>query len=53
MENRNERNANKRRWEPMKLTPVGHVRDVIRFGGGKLTAIGGDTGDPRKALWCG
>jgi hypothetical protein len=38
----------KRSWEPMRLRYVGHVGDVLRGGGGKLSTTGGDTGDTRK-----
>jgi hypothetical protein len=40
--------AEKRTWEPIALRYVGHVGDVLRGGGGKLSTIGGDTGDTRK-----
>lgn len=36
-------------WSPMRVTCVGAVADVLRMpGGGKLSAVGGDPGDPRK-----
>ena len=35
-------------WEPMRLVRVGSVAEVLREGGGKLTATGGDTGESRK-----
>lgn len=36
-------------WEPLVVRPVGRVADVLRMpGAGKLSAIGGDPGDPRK-----
>jgi hypothetical protein len=38
----------KRSWEPITVQYVGHVADVVRQGGGKLTATTGDTGEPRK-----
>ncbi len=38
----------KQPWECPKLTYVGRVRDVVQFGGGKLSITGGDPGDPRK-----
>jgi len=43
----------KQRWEPMRDLPVGHIRNVIQIGGGKITAVGGDPGEPRKQQWCG
>jgi hypothetical protein len=38
----------KRSWERMVLRYVGHVHDVLRGGGGKLSPAAGDTGDSRK-----
>ena len=35
-------------WEPMRLVHVGSIADVLREGGGKLTAVGGDPGEGRK-----
>jgi hypothetical protein len=35
-------------WEFMKLTYVGHIREVVQLGGGKLSTTGGDPGEPRK-----
>ena len=35
-------------WEPMLLTPVGHVGDVLQGGGGKLSLSSADPGDIRK-----
>ncbi len=35
-------------WELMKLTYVGHIREVVQLGGGKLSTTGGDPGEPRK-----
>jgi hypothetical protein len=35
-------------WEPMRLVRVGSVAEVLRAGGGKLTAVGGDTGEPNR-----
>jgi hypothetical protein len=35
-------------WEPMRLTDVGHVGQVVEGGGGKLTPITHDSGDNRK-----
>jgi hypothetical protein len=40
--------SEKRKWEPMRLRYVGNVREVLRGGGGKLSTVGGDTGDSRK-----
>jgi hypothetical protein len=38
----------KAQWESMKLIYVGHIREVVQQGGGKLSAPGGDPGEPRK-----
>jgi hypothetical protein len=38
----------KERWEPMKLTPVGHISKVVQVGGGKLSPATGDPGEPLK-----
>ena len=36
-------------YEPMKVTEVGHVGEVLQGGGGKLSIQANDTGDaPRK-----
>ena len=35
-------------WEPMKLVRVGHVGDVVKQGGGKLSPATGDPGEPLK-----
>jgi hypothetical protein len=35
-------------WEPMRLTDVGHVGEVVEGGGGKLTPVTHDSGDNRK-----
>ena len=43
-----ERDTPKQPWESPKLTYIGHVRDVVQHGGGKVTLSGGDPGDPRK-----
>jgi hypothetical protein len=43
----------KKRWEPMKLTPVGRISKVVQQGGSKLSAAGGDPGEPRKQLASG
>ena len=38
----------KHTWEPMRLHSVGHISKVVEGGGGKLSATGGDPGEPRK-----
>jgi hypothetical protein len=35
-------------WEPMALKSVGLVSDVVQQGGGKLTLVGGDPGEPAR-----
>jgi hypothetical protein len=35
-------------WEPMALTDVGNVRDVVQGGTGKTTTTVGDPGEPKK-----
>ena len=40
--------AAKQAWEPMRLTEVGTVTDVVQAGGGKLSPTPGDPGDIRK-----
>ncbi len=45
--NRDEGEARKA-WEPMTLTYVGDATEVVRGGGGKLTATSADPGEPRK-----
>lgn len=38
-----------RSWEPMRLTYVGEVGEVLQGGGGKLSIVAADSGDaPRK-----
>jgi hypothetical protein len=38
----------KQDWKSMQLTYVGHIREVVQGGGGKLSGRGGDPGDARK-----
>jgi hypothetical protein len=40
--------AKKRQWEPLKLTYLGHLSEVVQGGGGKLSIVGGDPGENRK-----
>jgi len=36
-------------WVPMKIDRVGSAAEILRMpGNGKLSATGGDPGDPRK-----
>lgn len=35
-------------WEPMTITYVGSVSEIIQYGRGKLSLTGGDPGEPRK-----
>ena len=43
-----ERDTPKQPWEPPRLTYIGHVREVVQGGGGKLSQVGGDPGESRK-----
>lgn len=38
----------KERWESMKMTYVGNIRDVVQGGGGKTVIATGDPGDSLK-----
>jgi hypothetical protein len=38
----------KRKWEPMRLTPLGKVGDVVQVGMGKLSTPTNDPGEPLK-----
>ena len=38
----------RRPWTPMTLSYVGHVAEVIKGGGGKLSLQANDSGDSRK-----
>jgi hypothetical protein len=38
----------KQEWQPMKLSYMGNARDLVQIGGGKISATGGDPGEPRK-----
>lgn len=35
-------------WQPMTLSYKGNVSMVVQIGGGKLSLVGGDPGEPRK-----
>ena len=36
-------------WTPMSVERVGSTAEILRMpGGGKLSTMGGDPGDPRK-----
>lgn len=37
-----------RPWEPPRLKAVGTVADVLKSGGGKVTVVTGDPGEPQK-----
>jgi hypothetical protein len=43
-----EHSIEKRQWEPMRLTDVGHVGEIVQGGGGKLSVETHDIGDNRK-----
>jgi hypothetical protein len=38
----------KKAWASLKVTHVGHVAEVVKGGGGKLSTAGGDPGEARK-----
>lgn len=38
----------KRPWVPMEVSTIGHVGDVLKGGGGKLTIPTGDPGEPLR-----
>jgi hypothetical protein len=38
----------KKPWASLKVTHVGHVADVVKGGGGKLSTTGGDPGEALK-----
>jgi hypothetical protein len=40
--------TSKQSWEPMRLTEVGTIADVVHGGGGKLSIVAADVGDVRK-----
>jgi len=37
-----------RLWEPMQLTALGNVGDVVQVGGGKTSIPAADPGEPLK-----
>jgi hypothetical protein len=37
-----------RAWEPPRLSRVGHVAEILQLGGGKLSPLAVDSGEPRK-----
>jgi hypothetical protein len=40
--------ATRQRWQKMRVQYVGHISEILRGGGGKMTAIAGDPGEARK-----
>lgn len=45
----NGRRSNSRHpWEPMSVTYVGDMQELVLGGEGKLSVVGGDPGDARK-----
>ena len=41
--------GSKKPWEPMAIEDLGDVSKLVLMpGGGKVSAIAGDSGDPRK-----
>ena len=47
-ENRALSNSEKKNWKPFELNYVGILSETVLVGGGKLSATGGDPGEPRK-----
>jgi hypothetical protein len=43
-----DKDVSRRRWEPPAVKAVGTVGEVLRNGGGKVTVLTGDPGEPRK-----
>lgn len=43
-----DKNQTKKPWASLKVTHVGHVADVVKGGGGKLSTTGGDPGENLK-----
>jgi hypothetical protein len=44
----------KRPWQKMELSYLGNAVELIQMpGGGKISSIGGDPGDPRKTSGSG
>jgi hypothetical protein len=35
-------------WEPMRIDYLGNVAEIVQQGGGKITILTGDPGEPRK-----
>jgi hypothetical protein len=40
--------GDRKRWTSPKLTFLGHVGGIVQGGGGKLTSMPVDPGEPRK-----
>ena len=39
----------RQRWEPMTITALGHVREIVQSGEGKGSSLTkGDSGEPNK-----
>lgn len=38
----------KKTWEPIQIKYVGLIANIVNVGGGKVSAAGGDPGEPRK-----
>jgi hypothetical protein len=44
----NTETSKKKEWTSMEVTSLGKATDLIKGGGGKLSATGGDTGEGKK-----
>ena len=41
-------NETSQQWQPMRITYVGNVDEVVQGGGGKLSSPTGDPGEPLR-----
>ena len=47
------KNETKKPWTSLKVAHVGHVAEVVKGGGGKLSTAGGDPGENLKEVGSG
>jgi hypothetical protein len=48
MSDSNAETVKKKAWTPMKVVALGKATHLIKGGGGKISATGGDPGEGRK-----
>jgi hypothetical protein len=48
MNDPNTRDLRRQTWETMNLRELGRLADIIQGGGGKVTTVGGDPGEPTR-----